>query len=127
MSPNLRHKFFNFGPLPIKICNNDDINFKTHIHFLYTKLSRNRKKYLLYYIMPFSNPTYILYCITIFGHLPTQSILTQYKHSQKAFKLIEGLKFCQSNKPAFKKLNILELELGKFKQKHFSIKFPENF
>ena len=121
----------------------DNLTFKTHYNFLYSKLSRTlgvmfkvkhylRKTYLLLLYNTLFRP-HLIYCISAWSSTVSTYLNPLQTLQNKAIKLIEGLSHWQSSTAAYKKLKILKInklvkfEIGKFLHRHFNNKLPLNF
>ena len=121
----------------------DNLTFKTHINFLYSKLSRTLdvmfkvkhylpKSYLLLLYNTLFHP-HLIYCISAWSSTFSTYLNPLQTLQNKAIKLIEGLNHWQSSTTAYKKLKILKInelvkfEIGKFLHRHFDNKLPLNF
>ena len=99
----------------------DNLTFKTHINFLYSKLSRTLsvmfkvkhylpKAYLLFLYNTLFHP-HLIYCISAWSSTFFTNLNPLQTLQNKAIKLIEGLNHWQSNTSASKKLKILKIKL----------------
>ena len=121
----------------------DKLTFKTHINFLYSKLSRTLgvmfkvklylpKTYLLLLYNTLFYP-HLIYCIFAWSSTFSTYLNPLQTLQNKAIKLIEGLNHWQSSTTAYKRLKILKInesvkfEIGKFLHRHFNNKLPLNF
>ena len=121
----------------------DNLTFKTHINFLYSKRSRTLsvmfkvKHYLLKtYLLLLYNTLFhphLIYCILAWSSTFSTYLNPLQTLQNKAIKLIEGLNHWQSSTTAYKKLKILKInelvkfEIVKFLHQHFNNKLLLNF
>ena len=120
----------------------DNLTFKTHINFLYSKLSRTLgvmfkvkhylpKTYLLLLYNTLFHP-HLIYCISAWSSTFSTYLNPLQTLQNKAIKLIEGLSHWQSS-TTYKNLKILKInelvkfEISNFLYRHFNNKLSLNF